>query len=85
MICQVCFKNLATQIHHKLSQTKLYKKLYGHLIHDIRNLVHVCADCHLTKPIPKWTEREFCEALGITPRSKVEKQKMLFEKAKERI
>ena len=75
MICEVCRKALATQIHHRLSQTKLYKRLYKNLIHDMRNLVNICENCHMTKPIPKWTEREFCQALGIPARSKTERMR----------
>ena len=69
-ICEVCEEKPATQEHHLLSQTKLYKKLYGPLIHHPRNKLLTCEDCHMTKPMPKFTEREFCDALGIAPRSK---------------
>lgn len=68
--CEVCGENPATQEHHLYSQTKMNKKLYGELIHHPRNKLRVCEDCHMTKPIPKFTEREFCDALDITPRSK---------------
>jgi len=34
------------------------------------NIMYLCNDCHLNKSIPKLTEKEFCEILGIEPRSK---------------
>ena len=72
MICEVCHSKQASQDHHLFSQTKANKKLYGDLIHNRRNLMRICADCHLTKPIPKFTEVEFCMVMGIRPRSKAE-------------
>lgn len=76
-VCEVCRKSPATQIHHLLPQTKVYKKLYGKMIHHPKNLMRVCEDCHMTKPIPHYTERQFCEALEIIPRSKTEKARDL--------
>ena len=72
MICEVCHKNPAEQLHHRFSQTKLNKRLYGDLIHHRLNLCNICENCHMTKPIPKLSELEFCQALKIQPRSKVE-------------
>lgn len=71
--CQVCYTHPADQLHHKFSQTKWAKRLYGELIHDPRNLMQVCADCHASHASPKlvhWSEQEFCQALGIDSRSK---------------
>lgn len=71
--CQVCLTRKATQLHHRFSQTKWAKKLYGYLIHDPRNLMHVCADCHASHASPHlehWDESRFCQELGIPPRSK---------------
>jgi hypothetical protein len=67
------------QTHHLFSQTKLNKKLYGKLIDDPRNVMYLCEKCHLWKEIPKFTEIEFCKALGIPARSKTAK---LIEKAR---
>jgi len=67
--CELCGE-LATDRHHKFSQSKVAKKLYPDYIHDPRNLVYLCNSCHLTKPIPKYSEREFCEIMGIKTRSK---------------
>lgn len=76
MICKVCGENrIYLQCHHLYSQTKQAKKLYGNLIHDRRNILMVCENCHMTKPIPKFTEEEFCNAIGIKPRSKTAKFK----------
>lgn len=41
---------------------------------DPKNIMILCIDCHLNKPIPKWNEREFAGALGIEIRSKTGKQ-----------
>lgn len=68
--CQLCRRNMATEAHHLFSQTKLNKKLYPEYIHDRRNIVYLCYECHHNKPIPKFTEQEFCDRMGIKPRSK---------------
>jgi hypothetical protein len=70
MLCEICLKNQAEQKHHKFPQYKRYKKLYKEFIHHTENLVDICADCHLNKSVPHWTEREFCENFGIEIRSK---------------
>jgi hypothetical protein len=70
MICQKCFKKKATQKHHLLSQTMSYAYLYPEFIHDERNIMHLCHDCHLSKSLKKLTELEFCMMLKIKPRSK---------------
>jgi hypothetical protein len=72
MICEYCHNRPATDKHHLFSQTKWARALYGKLIDHPRNIMMLCNDCHLTKPIPKFTEREFCDALEIMPRSKTE-------------
>jgi rRNA maturation endonuclease Nob1 len=69
-ICERCGKYDQLQLHHRFSQTKLNKRLYGLLIHDQRNLQKICYQCHHNEPLEKWTEEEFCEVLGIEPRSK---------------
>lgn len=75
--CSICKKSqvLFIQRHHLFSQTNVNKRLYPDFIHDNRNILIVCADCHLTKTIPKYTEKEFCKVMGITPRSKTERFK----------
>lgn len=61
------------QRHHKFSQRKWARKLYGKLIDDPRNIQMVDANIHAGHNGPGlifWTEKEFCEALGIEMRSK---------------
>ena len=70
IICEVCGIRQATELHHKLSQSKVWKSIYPEYIHNKVNLVHCCALCHKWKPMPKWDEATFCKALGIAPRSK---------------
>lgn len=70
LICPLCTKRRATQWHHKFSQTKNNKKLYPDYIHKPQNLIYICAPCHMSKSVPKLTEHEFCDIMGIEPRSK---------------
>jgi hypothetical protein len=60
----------ATERHHLFSQTKWARKLYGNLIDHPLNIRLLCYDHHHNKPLDKWTEQEFCDAIGIEPRSK---------------
>jgi len=69
-MCNVCGTNKATEIHHKLKQSKLNKRLYPSLIHNPDNLIHICYLCHHTKNTPRWSEQDFCKHFGIIPRSK---------------
>lgn len=76
MICQACFKNAASQAHHRFSQSKLNRKLYGKLLDDSRNIQPVCAQCHgshASVNLIIWNELTFCKALGIEPRSRTGK------------
>jgi len=62
------------QKHHKFSQTKWARRLYGKLLDDPRNIQIVPAEeniSHAGKSLIMWDEHEFCQALGIEPRSKV--------------
>jgi hypothetical protein len=70
-VCLLCGSQEKLSLHHLFSQSKWAVKLYGNLIHDQKNIVTICLDCHLNKPVPKWSEIEFCNALGIVPRSKI--------------
>lgn len=72
--CKLCKSTENLQLHHLFSQTRLNKKLYGNLIHDFKNIMVLCEECHLHKPIPKWSEIRFCTELGIEPRSKTGKE-----------
>jgi hypothetical protein len=71
MICEVCLKRPAEHLHHKFPQTKINKNLYKDFIHHEKNILKVCSICHLSKPIPKYNEIEFCASMGIMPRSKI--------------
>ncbi len=69
-ICQLCLIRIADHRHHKLSQTKLFRKIYPEFIDHPDNILHYCATCHNNKSIIKWSEREFCEHFNIKIRSK---------------
>ena len=78
-LCPCCKKySTAFQRHHKFSQTKWARKLYGDLLDDPKNILNVCAGCNTSHSHPDlihWGELEFCQALGIQPRSKLNKNK----------
>ena len=69
-VCECCRIRRADHKHHKLSQTKLFRKIYPEFIDHPDNLLHYCATCHNNKSIIKWSEREFCEHFNIKIRSK---------------
>lgn len=69
-ICEICKIKQATEAHHKFSQSKLNIKMYGDLINNPANIMYVCEACHKWKPIPKFTEQEFCDALGINKKQR---------------
>ena len=73
-LCECCGKNPWSDLHHRFSQTKWAKRVYGAMIHDPRNLQKVCNGCHASHANPnleRWSEKEFCDALGIEMKSKV--------------
>jgi predicted CXXCH cytochrome family protein len=76
--CTCCGTIGYLDAHHKWPQTKWAKKLYKELIHAPINIQLACNGCHAGHSSPKlihWTEKQFCEALGIQPRSKTERGK----------
>jgi len=70
--CPCCNKYKELTAHHKFPQSKINLKIYGELIHDYRNIQHICLDCHLSKAkgIIIWNELAFVQALDIELRSK---------------
>jgi len=78
-ICEMpgCFKRFSER-HHLFSDTRKNRELYGGLLDEDENIFLICGDCHDWKPLPKFTEIEFCNALGIEPRSKVAQSKKRF-------
>lgn len=78
--CELCGGTVLLQNHHKYSQSKWARKLYGKLLDDPRNLMLVCGDCHASHrnpELPHWGELQFCEALQIVPRSKLFRPKVI--------
>lgn len=60
----------AVHKHHILSQAKHYRKKYGKLLDDRRNIQYLCYQCHECSVkdeliLDKFTEKQFCEALKI--------------------
>ena len=64
-----CFDR-ATEKHHIFSDTKINRSLYGKSIDHDNNIMLVCYDCHHNKPLQKFSEVEFCEAVGVKPMGK---------------
>ena len=76
--CELCNGTVLIQRHHKYSQVKWARKLYGYLLDDERNIMWVCGNCHASHANPKlihWNELDFCQALEIEPRSKLFRSK----------
>jgi hypothetical protein len=81
--CLLCGKP-ATHKHHRFSQTKWAIEKYGRkLIDDEKNIEWLCHDCHSShNKIPAeliWSEKKFCEALGITQNSTKDKIVNIFD------
>lgn len=79
MLCEICCKIHNNKPHHKFSQNKYNRKYYGILLDDPINLQYVCWDCHCSHASSKliiWNEFQFCEAIGIEPRSKQAKMQL---------
>jgi len=60
----------ATECHHLFSKTITNLRLYGALLNDEKNLQYLCYQHHHNEPLKKYTERQFCEVMGVEPRSK---------------
>ena len=76
-VCTMCGESAIVAMHHFFSQTKINRKLYGNLIDDDVNLSNmVCHACH--SELRHIDELEFCERLGIKPRSKT--AKLIYER-----
>lgn len=95
MICPVCFKRCwKLHPHHKLSDTQVWRPLYGknNRFDGIDWLNHAdnlqwAGDCCNTshagqgRGLIVWSELQFCEHFNLKPRSKMERfnEKLRFE------
>ena len=79
--CECCGKyDRNLERHHIFSQTVWAKKLYGKLLDDHRNILKVCNGCngsHANPNLLHWDEMDFCRALEIQPRSKINRGKII--------
>lgn len=77
MICPACHSHKTSwQKHHKFHNVVWARNLYGYLMDDFRNIQFVCSNCntsHAGIGLTHWTEKEFCENIGIEPRSKIKR------------
>jgi len=66
--CEKCMDRgvvrLATERHHKFSQTKHNRGKYGKLLDHPDNIQYLCYECHHNKSLDKMSEREFLEAVN---------------------
>ena len=72
-ICSKCGAYTFVSTHHRLKQKAWRRKLYGDLLDDPRNCVYnLCNDkCHKKADSNDiLSEQEFCDIMGILPRSK---------------
>jgi len=67
--CEICREESAIDPHHRFEQSKDNRRLYGDLVDDERNIMYLCRGCHKNSPV-HISESEFCEIMGIEPRSK---------------
>lgn len=51
--CSIDSRHPATQMHHIKPNTKVNQKLFPIYLQSPMNMFPICADCHLTKPLPK--------------------------------
>jgi hypothetical protein len=58
----------AVHHHHKFSDTKIMRRIYGSLLDDDTNILLLCKKCH-DNPV-KQSEEDFCKGVGVKPRSK---------------
>jgi hypothetical protein len=62
-ICPLCGKHRKLDKHHRYSQGETHEKVYSKKLLDMDfNIYRVCNGCHLSKPIPVYSEREFLKA-----------------------
>ena len=76
--CELCGSKYRVGRHHRFPQTKWARRLYGELLDNPKNIMRACVNCHASHAsteLTHWSEKEFCEALGIEPRSKTERGK----------
>ena len=84
--CESCYDHKATQRHHKFPNTVPNNRTYGagnpfdgiDWINDARNIQNTCEACNVSHAghgsgLKVWSERKFCEVLGIEQRSKSKK------------
>jgi len=57
-MCSPDCQKKATQIHHKLPDTKPNRRCFPLFINSIFNACPINHDCHLTKPLPKISSQE---------------------------
>ena len=66
MICEFCKKDVQETFEvFKYGPNSFNIKAYGSLLENPTNLVKACEKCVFK--IDKWTEVQFCDAMGIEP------------------
>ena len=66
MICEICKKDVQeTYEVFKYAPNDFNIKAYGALLENPNNLIKVCTSC--SSKVDRWTEVQFCDAMGINP------------------
>lgn len=66
MLCEICKKDVReTYEVFKYAPNDFNIKAYGALLENPNNLIKVCANC--SSKVDRWTEVQFCDAMGINP------------------
>lgn len=61
--CEKCNGYISEHKHHKFSNTKKNREMYGKLLDLPFNIQFLCSTCHLNKSLDKFTEKQFREEL----------------------
>ena len=78
--CKKCEIRQATEKHHLFPNTKKNREIYGKELLDHKNNIQLlCYSCHHghNGKVDHYSEKHFCEIMGIIPRGKTETFKRL--------
>lgn len=63
MVCDNCHKDSFSLFR----KYKFYNPTYETLLDDQINVLHVCQNCIDNDLLVKWSEAQFCKAVGVNP------------------
>ena len=62
--------NQVFTVYRKYPKTKISNNLYFEYIDSCDNIIFLCKSCSVSKKLPVWSEKDFCDHFGIEIRSK---------------